>query len=273
MTNTTNIHWYDLDGTLWQTDAMLWIIDKNNPDKCIIKINQYVGSLITSGFYINDNLYFKYNGQECWLSKELFDKINTKKQYKLEDLGISWREYTDYEMIQKQASNLTFHSNHIDHLKNTKDTINLITTRGNKEAHIILLNKLNNQLKPLNIYISNEYFINDPKSVDISGNNNMKKCFIILQNMIGYKINIDKFVPISLKKYNKSYFYDDEQINIDTCLHINTYISLLLSKTMLKLREIIIKDIQERSPVLYTNLVTSNKLNPFITKEIKIVGH
>lgn len=272
MNNKKNIHWFDLDGTLIETNAKWWIIDKNNPDKYIIKISPLIGSLILTGFYKSDNNYIKYNGQEGWLSNDLISKINKNKTYKLEDLGLSWREYTDSKLIENQVNSVLFYLHNIKHLNNTTDIVNLITTRGNKEAHNTLLYKLNKSLLTLNININDEYFVNDFDIIKLIGDTSTKKCLIILQNIIGYKIQGDKFVPISIDKYDTSYFYDDEDKNIDTCLLINNYLSIYLSKTMTKLKDIILKDIKERKPILYTNLVTSNTLNPFITKEIKIVG-
>lgn len=264
------MHFFDLDGTLIQTDAKWWIIDKNNPDKYIIKISQYEGSLIISGFYKKDNHYFKYNGIEGWISHDLWFKILKIKSIDIKNIGISWREFSDVKMIENQADKLIFLDHHINHIKNTKDIVNILTARGNKEAHKLIIDKILLSLNDLNININDEYFVNDIEMKNILGTSAVKKCLVLLQSIVGYKIDKDKFVPISIDKFDKCYFYDDEDINIEKCLDINNYMNLFLNKTMPKLRDIILKDIENRKPILYTHLVTSNKLNPFLIKEIKI---
>jgi hypothetical protein len=253
-------HFYDLDGTLWQTDAKWWIIDKNDPSKCIKRISQYEGSLIIGGYYKADNLYISYNGLEGWLNKDLWNYITNKKDVSIKDIGISLREFSDVKLIESQAKNITFNIHHISHLENTSDKINLITARGNKLAHTLLLDKLNIELVKLNINVADIHFVNDPTSVNIVGSTSTKKCLIILQSIVGYLINNNQFIAIECDKFNTTYFYDDEDKNIDACNLINQF-----------LKEKIINEIKENKPVLYLNLVTSNKINPFITTKVDIV--
>lgn len=267
-----NIHWYDLDGVLWQTDAKWWIVDKMSPSKPIIKISQYEGSLILSGHYRSDNIFVSYNGHEGYLSKEMFLKIQSKKNISKEDIGFNWREFTDSKIIEKQAEYIIFNIKYISHLKDTEDDVKLLTARGNKDAHDILLNKLNGELSGLNILISDSIFINDIKFLNITGSTSVKKTMCILQSMVGYEIHDDKFVPISVEKYDCSYFYDDEDKNIEQCKLMNTHLLKLLENTMPSLRSEILEDVRMRQPKLIINLVTTNEENMFITNEVIITG-
>lgn len=269
--NKTNIiNWFDLDGVLWITDAKWWIVDKKNPDKHIIKISQYEGSLIVSGFYKKDNLFIHYNGLDGWLSKELYDKILKIKDISIENIGFSWREFNDSYLISKQLNSLKINMTPLAHINPKIDIVNILTARSNKNAHIELLNKLENELKNKDLFINDSIFVNDINNISIQGNSSVKKCLYILQNIIGYKIDGNKFVPIKCQDYNISNFYDDQDFNINECDNINKYLSMLLDKTMKSLKDLIISDIFERKPILNVHLVTTNELNPFTSKEIKI---
>ena len=264
------IHWFDLDGVLWQIDAKWQIIDKNDPGNYILRISQYEGALLQAGFYKNDGHYVQYNGADGWLSKDLWDKIQSKKQITENDLGYSWREFNDTAIIEKQADNVTFYINTIEHLKGTKDTVNLLTARGNKDAHELLLNKLNRELEKLNIFVEKAFFVNDPKSIDFVGNTSTKKTLCILQNAIGYMIEENRFVPKQCDKYDESHFYDDEEKNIEAAMCINKFYEMLLENTMPALKDKILEDSKKRSPKLFVNLVSSNSLKPFESKKVDI---
>lgn len=273
--NKTNdiksIHWFDLDGTLWQTPAKWWIVDKNDPDKPLLRITQYEGGLILSGHWRGDEKYLRYNGMDGWISKDMWDAINKKKQLRPEDLGVSWREFTDAKIIESHAEDIVFHIDRIAHLRDTNHVINLLTARGNKKAHAILLDKLNSELSTINLNVSESHFVNDPETaVHIQGTTGTRKCLTMLQNIVGFAIEGGQFVPKACEKYDISHFYDDEDKNIEDCHQVNKYLYGLLESTMPKLKDQIARDILERKPRLMLNLVSTNKLNPFTTSEVRI---
>ena len=127
------IHWFDADYTLWDTNAKWWIISKKNPSKPIIRITQYEGYLILSGHYSKDGHNIYYNGKEGWLSDDIWLKTQRTKAIDIEDIGISFREYLDPELIEKQYKNLIIHIDRIQHIAGKKDIINLLTARGNRK--------------------------------------------------------------------------------------------------------------------------------------------
>jgi len=264
------IRWYDADGTLWSTNAMWWIIDKNNPDKYLLRITQYESSLILSGFYKHDEHAIYYNGMTGWLSTELFNKIQRIKKMSLTDIGISWREYADTDYIEKQTIDLIIHIHRIKHLENTKDVVNILTARNNKKAHINLISLLNTELSKLNINIHDAYFVNDPTVMNVHGSTSFKKMICILEGIVGHKIEDDAFTPILVDKYDESHFYDDEDKNIEECKVINRHLKSFLDKTQPWLKQQIIENIHTRKPKLFLNQVNTNELNPFDTEEIEI---
>lgn len=264
------IHWFDLDGTLWNTNSMWWIVDKNNPATYLYKVSQYEGSLIMSGFYKPDGHRIYYNGLEGWLSNDVWLKLQRIKKIKLDDMGISWREYQDNNLIEKQAEEMITHIHRIKHLKGTKDIVNLLTARGNKAAHVYLIDKLHSELSTLDIKISEAYFVNDPSVMTEHGSTPEKKMMCILEKIVGHKIENEAFTPILVDKYDESHFYDDEDKNIEACQVINRYLADYLKNTQPWLKQQIIEQIHTRKPKLFLNIVNTNELNPFDTEEIEI---
>lgn len=264
------IHWIDLDYTLWETNAMWWIIDKNNPSKYLVRVSQHEAYLIMSGHYAGANHKIYYNGIDGWLSNELWNKIQQIKSIDAENLGISWREYINVDLIEKQTENLIIHIDRIKHLAGTKDVINLLTARGNKKGHELLIKTLREHLEKHNIHIKDEYFVSDPTVVNMAVSSSEKKMLCILQNIVGYKIKDNHFEPIVMDKYDISNFYDDEDRNIEECLNINTWLKKYLENTIPWLKQKIEESISMRKPKLILNVVTSNELNPFMVQEVKI---
>ena len=269
MKNET-LHWFDLDGTLWDTNAKWWIVDKKNPASYILRIPSYEGSLVLSGHYSSNGHKIYYNGLNGWLSQEMWNKIYQKKNIDINDVGISFREFSDIELIEKQAENLIFYIDRIKHLAGTKDIINLLTARSNRKTHDALVNKLHANLEPHNIYINDAVFVNDPTHVKFVGTIADKKLITILQSIIGYQINSKEILPIVIDKYDNTYFYDDDENNIDTCKEINKLLKKLLENTVPWLKQHIIEDLHTRKPKLYLEQVTTNELNPFIETIINI---
>jgi len=264
------IYWFDLDHTLWNTNAKWWIVDKNNPAKYLCRINQNEGNLILNGFYKKDNLNFNYNGISGWLPIDLWTKIQRIKPIKLENIGISFREYQDDNLIEKQTANLLVYIDRINHINSDIHNINLLTARGNKNGHTSLLENLYNILNQHNIKINDAIFVNDPTIMPFFGSTSEKKMICILEQIVGYKIKNNSFTPIITNKYNESYFYDDEDKNIETCIVINTFLYNFLENTIPWLKQKIQEDINIRQPKLIINHVTTNELNPFIVTNIDI---
>ncbi len=264
-----NIIQLDLDDTLQKTSAMQCIIDKNNPNKTLLRIKGIDGNLLLSGFYKKDNLPFDYNGIEGQLSKELFEKIQNKKKINIKDIGLSFREYSEYEYISNQAKDLIVYIDRFKFLKDSNDIINLITARGNKENHLSLLNTLEDKLKTINIKINDSYFISDPK-LKLYGSIPERKLILVLQNIVGFELKDHVFQPIELDSYLTSFIFDDEDKNCDMFKDINFYLQKYLSNTQPFLREKIEKKLKLEKHVLKIHKINSNELNPFIITDIEI---
>lgn len=261
-------YFIDLDDTLISNPAKWWIVDKKNPANYILRINKLEAQLILQGFYKSNGYEINYNGLNGWISQDLYNKILKKKNIKPEDIGISFREYLDVNLIESQIATLIIHIDNIKHLKGK--TINLLTARSNKKAHQKLIDNLNTRLSNLDINIDKEYFISDPTIVNSHGSIGEKKVYVLLEHLLGYKIDNNQFKPILVEQYNEIDFYDDEETNLEACNNIHKIINNLLKKSEPFMTDKIRNKISLNDIVLNFYLIGSNEVNMFNKFTIKL---
>lgn len=268
--NLREKHYFDLDGTLWETNARSWIIDKLNPSNPIMKIDMHEFNLLHKGYYVNDGHKIDYNGMEFWLSNEILTKIKTKKPIEIDRIGISVREFNNIDFITSQLDSIKFMFNRLTVVPNLK-SITLLTARSNIKAHLPLISKLEEELNKINIKLDGYHLIHDLSELknNNTGDTSTKKLIKLIQSLIGFKIEGDKFVALLEDEQDIVHFYDDEDKNINICNDINEYIMLYLSNSS----DVVKKRIMNKklsNKKLFTYLVTSNEINPFVKKEINI---
>lgn len=266
----SEIHIFDLDSTLWETDSYVWVINKEKPSKPIIKINQKEMELINSGIYKKDNIKIEYNDKKYFISKDLFDKIQKIRKLPIEKIGLSFTEYTTKSEIDE--TDLKFITHNIIHLSHKSHKIILLTGRSNRSIHESLLNKLRIQLKKLGIEIFKIYFINDAVTYKRYKNETAEnKTKIILEHLIGLKINDDRFIPIKQDPFDTIHFYDDDINNINYANNIQSYLEdVIRNTTNDELFEMVIERIRNKKPKLFNHMITNNLTNKFKTTEVKL---
>jgi hypothetical protein len=261
------IHFFDLDGTLWNIDNKIWIIDKEKPYKPIIRLDNYEQQKILSGLYIKDKLKIEYNGEEYFISNKIFNKINKKKKISIERLGISWIEFIDDNYINNSKTDFLFKN--IKHLKNKDDVhICLLTGRTNRKKHAKILNELRKKLNDNGINMYKIYFISEKFYQKHKEIISLNKIHILLEHLIGLKIKDGKFIPFKQDWFNEVYFYDDEKMNIDYANDIQKIFNRILKNTDDDLFKLVSERINTYKCILYNNLITNNDINLFDTKQI-----
>ena len=262
------IHFFDLDGTLWSVKTNAWVIDKNRPSKPILRLRDSELKLILGGVYINDEIYFEYNGETYWVSKILFDRIKKlKPNINMEDLGISFYE----KLNPKYYENMKFFKQNIRHLVDDKNMdLGILSARFSDEKDKNLLTTLKKELSDIGLKISKFYYVGDFYYPNVNTNISIRKANVLLEHLVGFHIENDHFVPLKEDLYREVYFYDDEPTNIDIANNIQEYLDGYLINTEEEVYNRIIKNIKEKQPTLFTNLITNNSLNRFKTTEIKL---
>lgn len=263
------IHFFDLDGTLWNMESDIWVIDKNKPYKPVIKISYLEFSLIKNGVYRKDNIPLDYNGNVFYISKKMWNDIyRRKKSENIKRYGISFKNTTNKKDLNKTKINYLL--SNIEHLRGKNVDIGILTARSNKKTHSDIINNLRLELKNMGISLNKIFFVGDKIEFSHTEKLSIKKVNILLEHLIGFKIKDNRFVPLRQDWYNKVSFYDDYKTNIDYANDCQNILNDILKNTDDELFDIIIERINTNNLILNNYLITNNEVNRFKKDTIEI---
>jgi len=267
------LHLYDLDFTLWRIPSKLAVIDKNDPTNIVYRIPPDEIAFMKS-YYQTENLAVEYNGGKWYLSKKLWDEIskNLPKNSDISDIGISDREWTNEEILEEQLSKTEYLLENLDHLKNEKVDIGFLTARSEKDKHEDNIKHLKERVfRKLKQPVKKVYFVNDIDNNHNSDHTAMRKCKVLLEHLVGYKIKNNKFTTLKQSTYEKVNFYDDEPKNIECSKNLQFMLENMLVNTSSEIKNKIIERIKHNDLYYITNEITSNNLQPFLRDEKKLL--
>lgn len=257
-------HIFDLESSLVKIDRKIWIINKKSPNEYLIKITESDFKLIKSGLFKSQNYHISYNGEDFYLSKEIYEKLRkVDKNISLKELGVSMREYLDKEIINNL--DITILDDNINELKNTKDDFFVISSRLIEDKYEILNKKIEDILEKLGIHLNKIYYISQNVRNITSDITIYKKAIIILQNILGIKIDNYKLSnEINDDSYEKVCYYDNNTYVIESLKSINDILQSIYDDSSVETKELI-KTRLESTPKLTIelNLTTNNSVNPF----------
>lgn len=263
-------HFFDLD-TILTTNNKVWIVDKTIPNIPIMKITQSDFNLIKKGIYKSQRNSINFNGQTYWLPTDLFERLKIKaknNKTNVSNLAFSLQEFMNKELIENLEYDINLEN--ILHLKNTDDDIYVICSKNTKRNYELMISKIEDKLKENGLFIKKFYFISETFYNRVSDEIAHKKVRLLLQHIVGLKTEGDKFTEEKLNQYDELFFYDDEENVIKLSKESNKLLTVLLSKTDIKLKEIIKEDLKSKNHTLYVNLITGNKVNRFVTTKVDI---
>ena len=113
-------------------------------------------------------------------------------------------------------------------------------------------------------YISENYFTTDKDDVKF------KKIRLLLQHLVGYRTDGDKFTDESITRYDQVIFYDNEYDTMKIIDDINMILGIILSNTQEGLKEVVKEDIKEYNPALIVNKINDNRYNQIETKKVRL---
>jgi len=266
-----SLHLFDLDFTLWKLNSKLAIIDKTSPKNILYRI-PVEEKIFMKDKYKKFNHEINYNGETWYLNDVIWNNIQNIKNITEENIGISFREFTDEEILNKQIDRTEYLLDNLNHLKNQRNIeIGFITASLNRESHQKNIDALSEKIeRKLRIKPSKIYFINDIDNNENSDITSFRKSKIILEFLIGKKTKNNRFIDLIQDDYNDVYFYDDDSKNIDFAKNIQNILESFLLKTEYETKKEIIDSIKENDKKLFTYQITNNKVDPFIINENKL---
>lgn len=265
-----NAHFFDIDALI-RVKSQVWIVSKMKPSIPIIKITQSEFNLIKKGIYRRHHSPLSMGGETYWLPQNLLDELKVKaKNYKVDitDLVFSMQEFMNSSVIENLDYEIL--TQNFQHLKNKTDHIYVICSKNNKKNYGVIIDKLNSELMELGLSVKNYYYLSETfynRDTDYISHRKVK---LLLQHLVGYKTDENKFTDEELDRYERVYFYDDELSSINLAKESNSLFQSLISKTDDSVKDLIKEIIKSRDNVIIVNGVTHNKMMPFDTKEVLI---
>ncbi len=259
-------HFFDLD-TIVDIDNKVWIIDKNNPNNPILKITQSDFNLIRKGVYKSQNQKIALNGDNYWFTEDILNQIKIRSKrikFDLSNLGFSMQEFSNSELIKDLDYNLNLDL--FTNIKNTTDHIYIICSKNNKKNYEIIIKKIEDKLYKLGLEIKSYYFISETFYNRNLDDILYKKIRIILQHLVGYKTEGDKFIDSEIDGYDEVFYYDSDLHN--TNIPVNDFLKSILDNTEDSLKRSIISEINSVQKFAYMNWVSPNKVNRIQSKKI-----
>ena len=265
-------HFFDIESVL-VNNGKVWISDKYNLNKYIMRLNQSDFNLIRKGIYKPQGNKVNLGGTDYWFPNDLFDELKLKcklNKANITTLSFSMREFLDEELID--SMNYDINLDNILHLKNSSDSIYFICSENTKENYEKFIKKIEKKLEDNGLVIKKYYFISETFYSRNTDEIAYKKVRLLLQHLIGLKTEGDKFIDEELDCYDVINFYDTDEVAIKLAINVNDLLQLIISNSPKELKENIkmaLKDDKE----LIVNQVTANKVNKFSTTKVKIEYH
>lgn len=258
VTGKKKAHIFNIDNLLIRLPQKVWIIEKNNPNECLLRIPKEDFDLIKTGMYKDNKLSMTFNGRKYWLSKDIFEKLqkSVRKLASSEELSFSFREYTNPETIQDLKVELDLSP--IEHLKNLNDDLYFISTKGTERKYGKYYTQLIDKLKEDGVIVNQVYYLNQSYFSQSKDQNIKKICYVLVSNLLGKDIKNDKIGEDLNRNYSELYYYDTNYVTINK---IDSQINSFLKR---------LKGDDKNTCKLFLNLVGSNLLNPFTSTEVKL---
>ena len=261
---------FDLN-SLITTNSKVWIVDRDKPNKPILRIPKSDFNLIKKGVYKKDDIKFEMQGESYWISKDLFDQIKIKaknQNLNISKLAFSMQEFMNKDIIEN--NDFTIHLENIRHLKNTSGDVYIICSKNTKNNYELIISKLEDKLKEIGLVVKSYYYISETFYNRDEDDINNKKVRLLLQHIIGMKTEGDKFSHTEITKYDVISFYDDELRVIELAKNANNVLQFLIENSEDLVKDRVKEILKESQCELVINQVTFNKVNLFVTTKIEL---
>jgi hypothetical protein len=259
---------FDLD-VLVDMNQQCWIVEKTRPNFPIMKLSKSDFNLIRSGIYSKQGNKIDFNGTTFFLPTDLLNKLKVKAKVNkidLSNLAISLQEFLNKDVIDHLDFNLNLDV--ISKYASDESDIYIICSKQTKRNYQNLIEKLEERLKKDGINIKNFYYISETFYNQNEDDIKFKKMRLLLQHLLGYKTDGNKFIDQEITKYKRVLFFDNNYDTLNYTNDINSLLEVILSKTDDGLRDVIKEDIQELKPELVINKVNDNLVNKLETKKV-----
>ena len=247
---------------LLEMDNQAWVVDKKNANTPIVKISKSDFNLIKSGIFKNQGNKVDFNGRTYYLPTDLMNKIKIKtKSYNIDfsNLAISLQEFMSKSLIEEMKFEIN--KDVILELKNNIDDIYIICSKQTKRSYETIIEKIKEEFEKNGLKIKTFYPISENFMNQNDDDIKFKKMRLLLQHLVGYKTEGDKFKDEEITRYDQIHFYDNYSETLKITKEMNNLLEYLLSRSDDGLRSVIKENVQDFRPNLWVHKENENKMN------------
>jgi len=247
---------------LLEMDNQAWVVDKKNANTPIVKISKSDFNLIKSGIFKNQGNKVDFNGRTYYLPTDLMNKIKIKtKSYNIDfsNLAISLQEFMNKSLIEEMKFEIN--KDVILELKNNVDDIYIICSKQTKRTYETIIEKVKEEFEKNGLKIKTFYPISENFMNQNDDDIKFKKMRLLLQHLVGYKTEGDKFKDEEITRYDQIHFYDNYLETLKITKEMNNLLEYLLSRSDDGLRSVIKENVQDFRPNLWVHKENENKMN------------
>lgn len=254
---------------LLEMDNQAWVVDKKNANVPIVKISKSDLNLIKSGIFKKQGNKVDFNGRTYYLPTDLMNKIKIKtKSYNIDfsNLAISLQEFMNKSMIEEM--DFKINKDLILELKNNVDDIYVICSKQTKRTYESIIEKIKEEFEKNGLKIKTFYPISENFMNQNDDDIKFKKMRLLLQHLVGYKTEGEKFKDEEITRYDQIHFYDNYLETLKITKEMNNLLEYLLSRTDDGLRSVVKEDVIEFKPVLWAHKVNENEMNKRTSEKV-----
>ena len=254
-----NAHFIDIDIIL-NTDSKPWIIDKSNPNIPLMKMETSDFDLFKSGILRSQNNKISFNGKDFWLSNDFMNKLKIKSKrnkFDISNLGISMQEFLNPDVIENIKFDVDISL--FRPIINTNDDIYIICSKNKKSNFEKQISKLEEKLEEIGLKVKKYYYISETFYNKDEDRIAYLKSKLIIQHLLGLRVDGDIFTNVEIENYNQITFYDDDLKSLQMCRDINSVLEKLLLKTDNNIKIIVKDKIKNDDNFLLVKEYTHNK--------------
>lgn len=269
-----HVHMFDIDAAAWVPGAMWWVVDKEQPDKYVIRLAPDEGALVVSGFHKKQQLHVQYNGKDGWLSGNIYDRIQRKRKMPLVRIGISDREFLDGDAGDDLAraagiaAALTAAG-----LDPAADHEVVLLTAHADDGHGVLLQELKKRLSPLpgdfGVRLRVQTCAGSTRSKK-GATNAIMHVYEALERVVGLRVEADAFSAVDAGPCDLVRFYTEDTEQLEALFAANMLLRRLYGSSDDAIKQELRAKLSDDAKVLRVMQLATNRANPFRISDVEV---
>jgi hypothetical protein len=255
-------------------DIGVRIVDKNDPDHVLSKIDLSDFEILKSGVFRGSNREINTHSGRYWASEEFYEKLKRicdRNKIYMQDIEFDLSEFDKKGVIDDKKIEIKYE---IMSSISKEDDNYIILSSQNKRNFSTIINKFQLESNNFGFKIKKFFTISENLKTSDESEIREKKMSIIIDHLIGFEIKDGIMTNVSLPRYDQIHYYDSSRDVLDIGTNLNKFLEYTLSKSEKNIVEIVKDILEKKSPVLWIHKINDNELQKvtFLKVPLRISG-